>query len=179
MTGLSPGCAARPTVPGATLASMKLLRIRTLILVPLALFALVYLASVVSFRLDRRTVPPVAALPAVSEVVAIFGASGTAGDGILKAALAHEGPAVVIARGPCVLLPEEKSKERTTYWVDEEACIQCDYCYESGCPALVRRGDYPWIRDWECIGCDICAQLCPVDAILQTDPATETAGREG
>jgi hypothetical protein len=70
---------------------MKLLRIRTLILVPLALFALVYLASVVSFRLDRRTVPPVAALPAVSEVVAIFGASGTAGDGILKAALANPG----------------------------------------------------------------------------------------
>lgn len=86
--------------------------------------------------------------------------------GAVKAALAHPGPAVVITRRACVLLPEEKAKERTPYWVKEEACIQCDYCMQSGCPALVWEGDYPTIRDWECIGCDICAQLCPVDAIL-------------
>ena len=86
--------------------------------------------------------------------------------GAVKEALAFPGPAVVITRRACVLLPEEKAKERTPYWVDEEACIQCDYCMESGCPALVMVGDYPRIRDWECIGCDICAQLCPVDAIF-------------
>jgi indolepyruvate ferredoxin oxidoreductase alpha subunit len=84
----------------------------------------------------------------------------------VKGALAHPGPAVVITRRACVLLPEEKAKERTPYWVDEEACIQCDYCMESGCPALVMEGEYPVVRDWECIGCAICAQLCPVDAIL-------------
>jgi indolepyruvate ferredoxin oxidoreductase alpha subunit len=87
--------------------------------------------------------------------------------------MAHPGPAVVITRRACVLLPEEKAKDRIPYWVDEEACIQCDYCMESGCPALVMAGEYPAIRDWECIGCAICAQLCPVDAIL---PVEASAG---
>jgi len=84
----------------------------------------------------------------------------------VKEALAHPGPSVVIARRACILLPEEKARDRTPFRVDEEACIQCDYCMESGCPALVMAGEYPAIRDWECIGCAICAQLCPVDAIL-------------
>jgi indolepyruvate ferredoxin oxidoreductase alpha subunit len=87
----------------------------------------------------------------------------------VKEALAHPGPAVVITRRACVLLPEEKAKDRIPFWVDEEACIQCDYCMESGCPALIMQGDYPWIRDWECIGCAICAQLCPVDAIVRVE----------
>jgi len=96
----------------------------------------------------------------------------------VKDALAHPGPAVVIARRACVLLPEEKARDRIPYRVDEETCIQCDYCYESGCPALVR-GEYPWIREWECIGCDICAQLCPVDAILPVEPVTAAPTKEG
>jgi indolepyruvate ferredoxin oxidoreductase alpha subunit len=84
----------------------------------------------------------------------------------VKEAMAHPGPAVVIARRACILLPEEKARDRTPFRVDQEACIQCDYCMESGCPALIMAGEYPAIRDWECIGCAICAQLCPVDAIL-------------
>jgi indolepyruvate ferredoxin oxidoreductase alpha subunit len=96
----------------------------------------------------------------------------------VKEALAHPGPAVVIARRACVLLPEERGQDRIPYRVDEETCIQCDYCMESGCPALVMDGDYPAIREWECIGCAICAQLCPVDAILRIeDDAGVPAGR--
>ena len=78
----------------------------------------------------------------------------------------------------CVLLPEEKAKDRIPFYVDEEACIQCDYCMESGCPALIMEGEYPWVRDWECIGCAICAQLCPVDAILRVETPAATPAEE-
>ena len=67
---------------------MKFPRIRTLLLVPPALFALFYLTGVVMLALDDRSVEPMAGLPAGHATIAILGASGTAGDGILKAALA-------------------------------------------------------------------------------------------
>ena len=67
---------------------MKLPRIRTIIVVPLVLFALFYLAGVIVVATDDRTVEALKGQPASHRVIAIFGASGTAGDGILKAALA-------------------------------------------------------------------------------------------
>ena len=68
---------------------MKLPRIRTIILAPLVVFALLYVSLVAFLLLDNDTVLPIAGEPARHQVVAIFGASGTAGDGILKAALAN------------------------------------------------------------------------------------------
>lgn len=68
---------------------MKLPRVRTIILAPLGAFALFYLGLVVFLLLDNETVEPLAGQPARHHTVAIFGASGTAGDGILKAALAN------------------------------------------------------------------------------------------
>jgi len=67
---------------------MKLPRIRTIIAVPLVLFALFYLAGVVVVATDERSVEALDGHSAGHHVIAIFGASGTAGDGILKAALA-------------------------------------------------------------------------------------------
>lgn len=68
---------------------MKLPRLRTVLLVPLILFALFYLAGVITLALDDRTVAPLSGPPASVGNIVIFGASGTAGDGILKAALAN------------------------------------------------------------------------------------------
>ena len=67
---------------------MKLPRIRTLLLVSVVLFALFYLAGVIIVATDDRAVEALEAQEARYEVIALFGASGTAGDGILKAALA-------------------------------------------------------------------------------------------
>lgn len=68
---------------------MKLPRLKTILLVPVFLFAAFYLLGVVLNVTDRREVAPLSEFPedALDEI-AIFGASGTAGDGILKAALA-------------------------------------------------------------------------------------------
>ena len=52
------------------------------------LFALVYVAGAIMLAMDDRIVATLEDPPASFATVAIFGASGTAGDGILKAALA-------------------------------------------------------------------------------------------
>lgn len=67
---------------------MKLPRLRTLILIPLAGLALFYLAGVIVFALRDTPEVPSADAPIAPLTIAILGASGTAGDGILEAALA-------------------------------------------------------------------------------------------
>ena len=83
----------------------------------------------------------------------------------IQTGLAHSGPAVIITRRSCMLLPEQKLKEWVPYRVEEDECIQCEECMAVGCPALVWEDEYPRVREWECTGCSLCAQLCPVDAI--------------
>jgi len=68
---------------------MKLPRLSTILLTPLVLFLGFYLFGVVANLLDDRQVQPLSiSKPERVDVIAVFGASGTAGDGILKAALA-------------------------------------------------------------------------------------------
>lgn len=59
-----------------------------MILAPLGVFAIFYMVLVGYLLLDSATIAPLAGQPERYRTVAIFGASGTAGDGILKAALA-------------------------------------------------------------------------------------------
>jgi hypothetical protein len=67
---------------------MRLPRLSTILITPLVLFALVYVAGAIMLAMDDRIVATLEDPPASFATVAIFGASGTAGDGILKAALA-------------------------------------------------------------------------------------------
>jgi hypothetical protein len=67
---------------------MNLSPIRTLLFVPVVLFTLFYLTGVFMVVIDDRSVDALEAHAARPEVIVLFGASGTAGDGILKATLA-------------------------------------------------------------------------------------------
>ena len=68
---------------------MKLPRLRTILVTPLVLFAILYLAGVIALLSDDRRIAPLSQASTDFSRVVIFGASGTAGDGILKAALAN------------------------------------------------------------------------------------------
>lgn len=68
---------------------MKLPSLRTILLTPLVLFVGFYLLGVLANLLDNRQVQTLPITrPDSVDVIAVFGASGTAGDGILKAILA-------------------------------------------------------------------------------------------
>ncbi len=67
---------------------MKFARLKIVLLIPLVLFALFYAYGAIRLATNDNTVPIADARPAEPVTVAIFGASGTAGDGILKAAMA-------------------------------------------------------------------------------------------
>ena len=67
---------------------MKLPRLRTILAAPFVLFGLFYVMLALVVVFDSRIIEPLTPPPADMSTIAIFGASGTAGDGILKAALA-------------------------------------------------------------------------------------------
>jgi hypothetical protein len=70
---------------------MKFPRLRTVLLTPLVLFALLYVILVIKLALDDDSVEVFNEELVAHDTIAIFGASGTAGDGVLKAALADPG----------------------------------------------------------------------------------------
>jgi indolepyruvate ferredoxin oxidoreductase alpha subunit len=86
----------------------------------------------------------------------------------IRAVVAYAGPAVVIARGPCMRLPEMKLSERgeLPYAVVESLCTKCDACFKVWCPAITRTAQgFPVIDPLECTACTVCAQVCPTEAI--------------
>lgn len=70
---------------------MRLPRLRTILLAPLILFAAFYIFGAIMLALRDDSIATFEGVPASTGTIAIFGASGTAGDGILKAALADPG----------------------------------------------------------------------------------------
>ena len=88
-----------------------------------------------------------------------------------------EGPSVIIARRPCVLIDDFKATR--PYLVDDDKCTGCGNCVEVGCPAIhVTRRDkvikpsgkevelaFVEIDSQACTGCGLCVQPCAPDAI--------------
>jgi indolepyruvate ferredoxin oxidoreductase alpha subunit len=88
-----------------------------------------------------------------------------------------EGPSVIIARRPCVLIDDFKPFR--PYLVEEDKCTGCGNCIEVGCPAIhVTHRDkvvkpsgkevelaFVSIDSQACTGCGLCVQPCAPDAI--------------
>ena len=94
----------------------------------------------------------------------------------LRDCLESEGPAVVISRRECALLPRAR-KEWLALAVNKERCNGCGLCFQVACPAIVKSDELDektqrakaWIDPLLCTGCEICAQVCARKAIRLRD----------
>ena len=96
---------------------------------------------------------------------------------VLKNALAYSrenGPAVVIARHPCVIdLARMGELTRRVEVEINEQCDGCSFCLQHfECPALVAdpETDRVDIDPLICTGCGVCLDVCPNDAIVAKKP---------
>jgi indolepyruvate ferredoxin oxidoreductase alpha subunit len=95
-------------------------------------------------------------------------------DEVTKAAVAFDGPSVVIVDGPCYFVGPGATEP---YDVDLDQCNGCTLCFRLGCPAIIRSDQVDAktgrskaeIDPVLCVGCDMCAQICPREAIFATE----------
>lgn len=102
---------------------------------------------------------------------------------IVKQEIERPEPSVLIAKSPCVLLPEmKKRKDRKLYLIIPEKCTGCRTCLKLGCPAIEwvpltpeeakklgykeSQKGYSRIDAVLCDGCGQCAPLCKFKAIV-------------
>ncbi|MEA3223274.1 MAG: indolepyruvate ferredoxin oxidoreductase subunit alpha [Thermodesulfobacteriota bacterium] len=82
---------------------------------------------------------------------------------MVKRALEHKGPAVIISSAPCVLLKSTKVSG-IPLKIDADKCNGCKVCLGLGCPAIEFRDGKAFITE-ACSGCGMCKDLCAFDAI--------------
>jgi indolepyruvate ferredoxin oxidoreductase alpha subunit len=91
----------------------------------------------------------------------------------LRDCLDNDGPAVVVSRRECALLPVAR-KRWMALAVNTERCNGCGLCFRVGCPAIVKSEVVDEktgrakarIDPLLCTGCEVCAQVCARGAIL-------------
>lgn len=92
---------------------------------------------------------------------------------ITRAIQWKEGPAVVVARGPCVVVEvrniQRTGVHRTAPTIDKELCRECRLCVDTyGCPAFYIEEGLVQIDGSVCNTCQVCSSkiICPFDAIV-------------
>lgn len=88
-------------------------------------------------------------------------------DELIKREVERDEPSVIIARNPCMLLPELKKAKKDKYYIDAEKCTGCKMCVQLGCPAISydTKNRKAAINEQLCVGCTLCVQSCNFDAI--------------
>ena len=88
---------------------------------------------------------------------------------VLKEALQHPGPAVIVFRAPCALMTVRDKRRKG---IEIKACKITDQCTDCmacikllGCPALTVDEGKVRINEALCVGCGLCASVCPYNAI--------------
>jgi indolepyruvate ferredoxin oxidoreductase alpha subunit len=98
---------------------------------------------------------------------------------VIKEEMETEALSVIITNRPCALYPPENRRlvRQAPFRVDLEKCIGCHTCFKVGCPVIgesdrrTAKGLAKSHIDAElCTGCSICAQVCPVGAIVRVEP---------
>jgi len=88
---------------------------------------------------------------------------------VLKEALQHSGPSVIVFRAPCALMVVRERRRKggeIMFCRITEKCTNCMACIKLlGCPALVVDDDKARIDEVLCVACGLCASVCPYDAI--------------
>lgn len=88
---------------------------------------------------------------------------------VLKEALQHHGPSVVVFRSPCALMATREKRrkgERIVSFKITEECTNCMVCIKLlGCPALVIKDEKVTINEALCATCGLCVSVCPCNAI--------------
>jgi len=88
---------------------------------------------------------------------------------VLKGALRHNGPSLVVFRATCTLLSIREKKRKGVKIVPCEVSDKCSNCMACirllGCPALVVEKGHVRINKTLCAACGLCASVCPYGAI--------------
>ena len=95
---------------------------------------------------------------------------------VVKAEMDTEELSVIITNRPCMLYPSKNRKKyrEIPFKVDLSKCIGCHSCFRVSCPAISESEQKTekglaksYIDSSLCTGCSICAQVCPVEAIVK------------
>jgi len=88
---------------------------------------------------------------------------------VLKEALQHHGPSVVVFRSPCALMTTREKRrkgEKIVPFKITEECTNCMVCIKLlGCPALIIEDGKVTINEALCTACGLCVSVCPYNAI--------------
>ncbi|MEW6751663.1 MAG: indolepyruvate ferredoxin oxidoreductase subunit alpha [Candidatus Latescibacterota bacterium] len=126
----------------------------------------------------------------VGHVVTVDPLDLKATEQVLRQAMAHPGPAVVVARRACIFVDEaisggqrpaaaspvapapgatRRNQFAGPVAVDPEACTGCKLCIRIGCPAVSLTEESAVVDASLCVGCELCAQVCPQQAFHRVD----------